>query len=59
MNNNRIVLKATEGYIITDGNCVYGTTIYLAEDRNISDFHEITMEEYEEIMKQQEEDMLI
>ena len=47
-------LFASEGHILTDGE-IYGTVIYLAEDRKEEEFHEITLEEYEEILKAQEE----
>ena len=45
---------ASEGHILTDGE-TYGTAIYLAEDRNKDEFYEITLEEYEEIIKRQAE----
>ena len=48
------VLSASEGYILTDGE-VYGRIIYLAKDRTPDEFHEITEEEYQEILKEQEE----
>ena len=47
-------LFASEGHILTDGT-TYGTAIYLAEDRNKDEFYEITLEEYEEIIKRQAE----
>lgn len=46
----RIVLKADEGKVLTDG-VAYGTIIMLAEGRSADEFHEITEEEYEEVMK--------
>lgn len=50
----RIVLTASEGYVLTDGE-IYGTKIFLAEGRNPADFYEISLEEYEQRMKEQEE----
>ena len=47
-------LFASEGHILTDGN-TYGSVIYLAEDRKEEEFHEITLEEYENILKAEEE----
>ena len=50
----RVVLKAEEGMILTDGE-TYGRTVMLAEDRNADEFHEITEEEYNEIIKEEQE----
>ena len=49
------ILIADEGYLYTDGNGVFGKKIYLGKDRNKDEFYLITQEEYEEILKQQEE----
>ena len=49
------VLTASDGYVLTDGE-VYGRIIYLGKDRNPDEFHEITEEEYQEILKKQEEE---
>lgn len=39
------VIFAEKGKVLTDGE-IYGTAIYLAEDRDESDFTEITIAEY-------------
>ena len=49
----RTILTASEGYVLTDGE-IYGTMIFLAEGRSAEEFHEISREEYERIMKEQE-----
>ena len=49
----RIVLYAEEGKVLTNGTD-YGTVIYLAEDISANGFYEISWEEYEEILKEQE-----
>ena len=48
------VLTASEGHILTDGE-IYGEIIYLGKDRTPEEYTEITEEEYQEIMKTQEE----
>lgn len=53
----RRILTAKEGMIYTNGE-IYGITIYLAEGVDESAFYEITMEEYEAIMKEQESEMI-
>ena len=50
----RTILTASEGFVLTDGE-IYGTKIFLAEGRNPADFYEISLEEYEQRMKEQEE----
>lgn len=47
-------LYADEGMILTDGEN-YGTTMQLAEDRTAEGIKEISMDEYEAILKSQEE----
>ena len=49
----RIVLKANEGFVYTN-NEIYGTTIYLAEGVSKDGFYQITKEEYERKLKEQE-----
>jgi hypothetical protein len=46
----RIILYADEGKILTDGE-IYGSTVYLSEERNPSDFYEITEKEYNEVLE--------
>ena len=43
-------LYADEGMILTDGEN-YGTTMQLAEGRTADDIHEISMEEYNNILE--------
>ncbi|MEE0840567.1 MAG: hypothetical protein U0L72_08535 [Acutalibacteraceae bacterium] len=52
-----IRLEADEGKILTDGN-TYGSIIYLAVDRSVNEFTEITIEEYEKRMAEQEKEAL-
>lgn len=53
----RITLQANENKIFTNG-IIYGTLISLAEGLDGNDFYEISQEEYEEILKRQEEELL-
>ena len=46
----RIILYADEGKILTDGE-IYGSTVYLSEERSPSDFYEITEKEYNEVLE--------
>lgn len=46
----RTSIKAPEGMILTNGE-IYGTEIFLAEGMSKDDFHEIPLEEYEEILE--------
>lgn len=49
-----ITLYAEKGKILTNG-IDYGTTISLAEGATAEEYYEITLEEYEQILKEQEE----
>lgn len=46
----RKVIEATEGHILTNGE-IYGSIIYLAEGESGEEFHEITVEEYNNLME--------
>lgn len=48
-------IYASEGYMLTDGN-VYGKIIDLGKFDKEENYHEITIEEYEEILKKEEEE---
>ena len=49
----RTILYADEGKVLTNGE-VYGKTIYLDEGQSEESFYEITNEEYENIINQEE-----
>lgn len=49
----RIKLTATDGYVLTNGE-VYGKEIYLGVNDKADNWHEITEEEYAEILKAEE-----
>lgn len=50
----RTILTASAGMILTDG-VIYGAKIFLAEERDPADFYEISRDEYERIMLEQDE----
>ena len=49
----RVILKAKDGYVYTNGTD-YGKIIYLANGTNPEDYYEITEEEYNKILEEQE-----
>ena len=53
----RKTITASDGYVLTDGE-IYGTVIHLADGMDESAFHEITDEEYDAIMAEQNTDEL-
>lgn len=50
-------LTATEGYVLTDGE-TYSKEIYLGVNDKPDNWHEITEEEYAEILKAEENDIV-
>ena len=48
----RTVIYAEEGRVLTNGE-IYGTQIFLADGVNAEDFYEITDEEYQRILDEQ------
>ena len=53
----RSYIEAKDGYILTNGE-IYGAVIFLAEGIDASTFHEITLEEYNQIVESNIEDEL-
>lgn len=51
--DNRIVLNADEGMILTNGSC-FGKIVYLSSNTDASQFYEITQQEYDDILKLEE-----
>lgn len=51
---SRQTLKAKEGYRYTNGIDIHGEIIYLAEGMSADNFYEITIEEYEKILEEQQ-----
>ena len=47
-------IKAGSGFILTNGQGVYTKKVYLGKYDKISNWHEITEEEYQEILNKQE-----
>lgn len=52
-----IMITADEGKILTDGE-IYGKVIALGRGDKAENYHEITEEEYNKILKEQEGDLL-
>ena len=50
----RETLKAREGYRYTNGVDIHGEIIYLAEGMSADSFYEITEEEYNKILEEQQ-----
>ncbi len=48
----RTILYADDGKVLTNGE-IYGKAIYLAEGASAADYHEITEEEYKNIIEEQ------
>ncbi len=53
----RIKLTASDGMVLTNGES-YGREVFLAVDADADGWHEITQEEYEGILAEQQEDIL-
>lgn len=53
----RVLLTAEEGMKLTNGE-IYGTIIYLADDEDVNNYYEISIEEYNQLFSL-EEDMII
>ena len=51
---NRKIIKATSGMVLTNGE-IYGKTIYLAKTDSADNYHEITDEQYWELMAESED----
>ena len=54
----RTILKARQGYVYTNG-VDYGKIIYLANGVNADSYYEITDEEYNKILEEQENENII
>ena len=51
------VLLPSEGMVLTDGN-VYLKKVYLCNNNNAENYHEITKEEYAKILEEKEKEEL-
>lgn len=47
----REVIYADKGNVLTNGE-LYGTPIFIGDGMNINDFHEISNEEYQQILSE-------
>ena len=52
-----IMIRADKGKVLTDGEN-YGDTFSLAKGVSVDKYHEITEEEYEKIMAEQEQEVM-
>lgn len=52
----RIKITASEGMVLTNGT-TYGTVIFLSEGQTGDEYHEITEEEYKEILAKENPEM--
>lgn len=52
----RMVIYADDNKVLTNGK-TYGTQIFLADGESADDYYEISVEEYEEILRAQEDDI--
>lgn len=53
----RTKITASEGMVLTNGE-IYGIEIFLAEGMTADEFHEITIEEYEKMLSEQESEVM-
>lgn len=52
----RMVIYADDNKVLTNGK-TYGTQIFLADGESADDYYEISVEEYEEILRAQDDDI--
>lgn len=53
---NQTILKADEGKLLTNGE-TFGTVVYLGKNDSSLNWTEITQEEYNQIIQQQEDEI--
>jgi hypothetical protein len=56
MMKTRTVIYADDNKVLTNGK-TYGTQIFLADGESAEDYYEISVEEYEEILRAQDDDI--